>query len=262
MLITRLPEYQQKYIVMVQTYTERVVTLILSMKTNKNKQILARNKPKKKKTNGQDTYRLRVGIGHYYAPESVVVNLTYADLTLNRNNAGSKWNSWRIRMNSVYDPDPLLLTGAVSGFLEWSNFYRKYLVTHFTVDAEISNKDAFAVGITAAPTTADIIAALNTPAACQDLSETPLAIKAKTVSQAGGVDRIKISKTIDLAQFCGNRNAYLDSLQYASLISTNPAQMFYWNWGIFTDTNLANGLFQNTKYTYRVLFTDRISQFA
>lgn len=204
----------------------------------------------------QITYRINTQ-GPSYAPDSIIVDLTYADDQIVRSNAGYKYNYWRIRMNSVYDPDPLVLTGAVSGFTEWANFYRRYLVLSMKVDSTFVNKENFPVGVSAAPSDIDLVALITSPLAAQNMSETPYSIKTKVLSPTGGLDRMSFQKTIDLAKFTGQQGAYDDSLAYSSLVNTNPSTLLFWNFATYSDQNGVNGVFQTTKYTFRVLFTQR-----
>jgi len=224
-----------------------------------------RNQKKGRKTLRQNqndsSYRL-INRGLSYAPDSVVVTLTYSDAAIDRNNAGNKFMYWRIRMNSVYDPDPLVLSGAVSGFTEWAAIYRRYLVLKCEIDSTIVNKEAFPVGVSFAPSDFDLTPVIIGPSTAQDLSELPYAIPTKVLSTLGGQDKLNFRKSIDLAKFTGQRGAYHDSLQYSSLVNTNPSTLLFWNAGLFTDTNMVSGIFQNTKYHYTVLFTERQSLFA
>lgn len=219
------------------------------------KQIVKKGKKNPKK-NSNSSYRL-INKGPVFAPDSVVVTLTYADTTIDRNNPGNRYNYWRIRMNSVYDPDPLVLTGAVSGFNEWAAIYRRYLVLQVTVDSTICNKESFPVGITAAPSDIDLALVISGPGPAQDIAELPYSVPTKLLSPTGGLDRMTFRKTIDLPKFTGQRGAYTDSLQYSSLVNTNPSTLLFWNFTLFSDTNLVNGVFQNTRYQYKVLFTQR-----
>jgi len=224
------------------------------MKTQNKNRKLARNKPNKQ----NQLYRIGIPRNNFsYAPDSIEVELVYNDPSISRNNAGFNYMFWTIRMNSVFDPDPLLLSGAVSGFKEWSQFYNRYLVTEITIDSELVNRDSFPVGLNAAPSDLDIGSLISSAAAAQNVGETPYAIGSKMLSPTGGLDRIKYRKTVDLAKFTGQVGPYIDSLAYSALVVTNPGILLYWNHALFASSNFVNGIVQNTKYKFRVLFTQR-----
>jgi len=227
--------------------------LMISKKQNKKgRKTLRQNQ------NNDTSYRLVTSPrGFAFAPDSIIVDLNYFDSTINRVNVGNKFSYWRIRMNSIFDPDPLLLTGAVSGFVEWAALYRKYTVLSCEVDSTIVNKETFPVGITAAPSDLDLVTIVTGPAAAEDMSELPYAIPTKIISTTGGVDKIRFRKRIDLAKFTGLKEAYIGSTTYSSLVNANPAVILFWNLALFTDTNMVSGVFQSTKYHYRVLFSQR-----
>jgi len=219
------------------------------------------NKRQQQKVKKTPIYRLS-NRGGGYAPDSMIVDLVYDDATINRSNVGNKFIYWRIRMNSVYDPDPLLLTGNVSGFVEWSALYRRYLVLAFKAEVTMVNEETFPIAINAAPSDIDLTTIIISPTTAVDLGEVPLSIPTKIMSSKGGQDKIKLTSYVDLAKFTGQKRAYKDSLTYSALVNGNPSTLLYWNYGAFTDTNLVNGIFQNAKYTFTVLFTERQSLLA
>jgi hypothetical protein len=213
---------------------------------------------KRRNDKNQPTYRVITSPGGFsYAPSGIVVDLTFCDTTITRNNAGARYAYWRLRANSVYDPDPLLLTGPVSGFNEWASIYRRYLVKSVIIDSEMVNKEAFPVGFSFAPSDIDLSTVITSAASAQDLGETPLAVPSKMMSAAGGLDRLRFRKSVDLGHLSGQRGAYTNSLVYSSLVNSNPSILLFLNFALFSDTNLVNGVVQNTRVHFRVLLTER-----
>jgi hypothetical protein len=188
------------------------------------------------------------------APDAVVVDLFYQDPTETRNNAGGLVLSWRYRVNSVYDPDPLLGTGAISGFVEWAAFYDRYRVINFSYDVDIVNMENFPVALTAAPTLLDVGANY---ASTIDLAAFPYGSK-RVLGSNAGQGRSKISGQLDLALFEGSPSVYTDN-NYSSVVNTNPVNIRFMNIGIIPQAALVNGVYISSRMGYRVLFYQRLN---
>jgi len=195
-----------------------------------------------------------------YAPISMTVLLTYVDDITLRNNIGNNFIYWRMRLNCPFDPDPLLLTGAVSGFLEWSNIYRRYIVLNTEVISTVVNNEAFPVAFNAAYSDFDQTASIVSRTSSLNLGET-LQVREKLMSPSGGMDRVQYRKRFNLATLTGNKRAYIDSLTYSALVNANPAvdKQLYWNMAASADSNFVKGVTQMTQYRMKIRFTERQS---
>lgn len=187
--------------------------------------------------------------------DNVVVELRYQDPSLSRSNVGNAICSWRYRMNSTFDPDPLLGTGAISGFNEWAGIYSTYRVIGFRYEIEISNAEAFPIVVTTCPTTSDLGA--NATAAL-DFSEVPYG-KQAMLSAKGGQDRAFISGSLYLPKFFGA--SYLYDSTFNSLTTGNPGTLLFFNVGCVSGTAQTVGTISSVKLTYITSFYRRYNVF-
>jgi hypothetical protein len=186
-------------------------------------------------------------------PDSVLVDLFYQDTTLTRNNVGGLLSSWRYRINSAYDPDPLLGTGAISGFIEWSAFFLHYRVVEFGYDVQLANNESFPLLVLSSPTLVDVGANYSS---MDQFSEFPYGRK-NLISAKGGQDKMRFRGTIDVAKLEGTREALYDS-GFSSNVNTNPAMLRFFNVGFTGGTNvLVNGVMVSIRLRFKTLFSAR-----
>jgi len=188
-------------------------------------------------------------------PAGMRVSLYYLDQTLNRNNAGNAYMSFRYRMNSAYDPDPALGSGALSGFNEYAALFYNYRVLGFTINVSIMNKESFPIVITYTPTVAD--QGLNSTN-CYEFSEMTQYSGQRQCSGSGGQDRARFFKRVNLARFEGTPSWWTDS-SYQSPVTGNPSAIRYFNIGIVAGSNLVNGVTVSVRIRYDVYFFARKS---
>jgi len=188
------------------------------------------------------------------APDGVVVDLYYIDSVQTRNNAGNLISTWRYRVNSAFDPDPLLGTGAIPGFVEWAAFYDRYRVLDFMYDAQFSNLEAFPLQVVAAPSLLDLGANY---ASAVDIPGFPYGTKS-LISTLGGQDRARLSGHLDLEKFEGSPTIYTDN-NYSGVVSGNPTNVRFMNFGLVSDANLVHGVFISMKLGFRTLFYQRLN---
>jgi hypothetical protein len=193
-----------------------------------------------------------------FASDSVLVDLVYIDQTYQRTNNGFAVNTWRMRMNSVYDPDPALGTGALPGYSIWASIYSSYRVIKFHYDVELCNLEATPNDVVVCPTTADVGANYTN---AYDLFANPFA-ESHALSMTGGMDRCKMRGTIDLGNFYGNTLQYVGNDAFGSGVGTNPGTMFYLNIGGVSANNYTSSKGYSTRslFTYTTLFTKRVVQ--
>jgi len=184
------------------------------------------------------------------------VTLAYADNNINRNNAGSKYMYYRFRANSVYDPDPLLGSGAISGFSEYTNFYRRYLVTDIKVTWIVTNLESFPISLVMIPSTIDLATTVTDANDVLDNMENQWSVFRK-VSAAGGMDRAVIRKRYNLPAFHGLKKEYYDSMQYSGLGLANPPVMYFINFMAASTTNFVNGIDSTLQIQYKVRWYER-----
>jgi hypothetical protein len=159
--------------------------------------------------------------------------------------------NWGYR-SSAYDPDPSVLTGSIPGFAEMSNLYMEYCVHGMHMDLQIGNQNTENCIIVAWPS--------NSYQNVNSLSSADLAdysgnVRAKSVvlgpttGQSGG--RMKIHATG--LQLVGNR--FKTDLDYSAPVSTNPAQLYYINIGVYDPVaNFAYGVVVKGRVIYDIEF--------
>jgi hypothetical protein len=193
-----------------------------------------------------------------FASDAILVDLKYIDQTYQRTNNGFAVNTWRMRMNSVYDPDPALGSGALPGYSIWASIYNTYRVIKFSYDVELCNLEATPNDVVVCPTTADVGANYTN---AYDLFANPFAVS-RALSMTGGMDRCRLKGSIDLGNFYGNPLQYVGNDAFGSGVGTNPSTMFYFNIGGVSANNYNTAKGYNTRslFTYTTLFTKRVVQ--
>jgi hypothetical protein len=190
------------------------------------------------------------------ADDTIRVRLKYYDTNMIRNNAGLDYMSWRYRMNSVYDPDPSVATGAISGFNEWAAIYSTYRVLSIEYEVAIANNETFPLQVAVAPTLTDIgLNSVNTA----DLAEIKFA-KYTMLAAKGGQDRIRLRGALRMDMIFGT--SYLYDSTFNSAVTTNPATILYINVGLTGPSPLVNGVTPAVRIWYDVLFYRRQNVFA
>jgi len=179
---------------------------------------------------------------------SSTVTMVYTDSTLNRNNAGSKYLVFRFRANGLYDPDPSLGSGSISGFAEYRGFYAKYLVEKVEVTWRVSNQESFPINVVSGYSESDPGIVLTTPSQVLDMAELPF-VKTAELSAIGGQDRTVVRYLLDLSTCYGNRGEYLNSTAFAGFGNANPGNILYVFFAVASSTNLVNGI--NSMLTVR-----------
>jgi hypothetical protein len=181
-----------------------------------------------------------------FAPSSILVDLTYPDTTLFRTNGGSNIVSWRYRMTSVFDPDPIVLSGAVPGHLEWATFYNNYRVIAINYSIDISNLEVFSVDAFACPSLTDLGANyLNS----NELFGNPYCAQA-LLSGNTAMNRTRLKGHIDIGTLYGNLDWYLGNDAFGGVVTGNPSVNFFLNVG-----GTASGLFTGAGLDYRLTIT-------
>jgi len=161
------------------------------------------------------------------SPNAVVVDLTYPDTVYNRNNVGFSYLSWRYRLGSVYDPDPLVGTGGIPGYTNWATMFNQYKVLKTSFSVDICNLEKTPVDSFVCPTVNDMGA--NIPSSNEMLGN-PYCSQS-SISATGGMDRTRLTGSIDLGSFFGNTTQYLGDRDYGASVGSNPNQQMVLNIG-------------------------------
>lgn len=180
-------------------------------------------------------------------PPAIVVQFVYMDLRID-NNAGSTYTSFRLRMNSAFDPDPALGSGSLPGFTEWSAIYRNYRVLKYEIECEASNNETFPITAIICPSQADL--GLNYTLTAS-LAANPGAVS-KQISPKGGIDKALLRAEVDLGKYYGNEYQWMGNDSFAAAINANPSTLFYMNIGCVAAGNLVSGFTTRTLHRFTV----------
>ena len=164
-----------------------------------------------------------------FASDKLRARLIYQDPTIIRTATGSSQAmNWHYR-SSAYDPDPLLLTGAIPGFAELANHYFEYCVHSMTMELDLGNQNTETIIAVIWPSN---VGQNSNSLTYTDIQEYSGNVRAKS-TLIGGANGYSIGSLRSIAsgeQLVGSR--FRTDLDYSASVSTNPAQMFYLNVGI------------------------------
>jgi hypothetical protein len=155
-------------------------------------------------------------------------------------------------MNSAFDPDPLLGSGAIPGFTEYATLYIAYRVVAFSWSITLVSDELFPVVTYVVP--------LNTDPGAN--SSTGLTLAANPMGQSRALSSIggppcTFQGSLKLANFFGIRGYDTDD-DYNAAINANPSVLLYLACGaqapsVFT----ASGLVVRARLRYCVVFNRR-----
>ncbi len=158
-------------------------------------------------------------------------------------------------MNSVFDPDPGVSSGAVPGHLEWSSFFDVYRVLKCGYTIDISNLEPSPVDTVIFPSQNDLglnysglVEAFGNPYANQSV-----------ISAKGGMDRTRLKGSVDLGKFYGIVSQYIGNDNFGSATTGNPSVFLYLNIGGVNAVNFTatNGLDVRVTLKFTVFYHKR-----
>jgi hypothetical protein len=185
-------------------------------------------------------------------PTTMTVTLNYDDRVIVRTNAGTQTVGWRYRMNSAFDPDVNLGTGAVPGFLEYASLFIAYRVIHFRWQISLANDELF-------PMTTYVVP-LNEDPGANPSNGLTLAANAKGVIRplsAIGGPPARFFGSVNLANFFGLRGYDFDD-DFNAPTNSNPSVPLLLLVGAQTPSVLtASGIVATIRLTYTTVFNRR-----
>lgn len=134
---------------------------------------------------------------------------------------------WRI--NSVFDPDPLISGGTVSGFPQLAAIYQNYRVENFRVRFEVAgNEPGLPLSIGLCFKDAQPSSTVTTYLRAQDALEVDPTTGPHVIGETTG-SSVYRSKwiTIKPSAILGNPRSYMSDTAYASAVTTNPPQVVW-----------------------------------
>lgn len=177
-------------------------------------------------------------------PPRIVRKLNYVDSIYQRNNGGNNYLVYAFRINDLYDPDPLLLTGSISGFKEIMQFYTTYRVMNFKVHLKISNNEAFPLLYGYVFSQTSLVGVIPTRDSAIDALENDYSTRARMISAKGGIDTEEIQSQITPAEVLGDRRQYNAELGYSGQGLASPVIPLFLNLIVASPSgaNIANGV--------------------
>jgi hypothetical protein len=185
------------------------------------------------------------------------VTLIYNDNSVPRNNIGSSYLYFAQRGNGLFDPDPLLLTGSISGFAEWGAFYRQYIVESVTIKWIVCNKEAFPVTVVCAPSNVSLATVITTHQSAVNLGENKLST-VRNLSMASGQDRTIIIKNINWSRYIANPIQYLAGTfsGFGGFAPSNPTVSTFIDFAAYADNVFSAGISSSLRIEYHTKWYD------
>lgn len=193
-------------------------------------------------------------------PSEYYAKLYYNDASTVRNAAGANFLVYSMRINDLFDPDPLILSGSVSNFKEVMQFYTQYKVHKSSIKWSIVNLEAFplSAGIVLSQTNlTGVIASLGD---AQNALENDFTTSIQTISSKGGLDRTTFTFNIfDLCTLVGSKSQYEGDIAYSGQGLSTPSIPLWANFIVWAPTGnvLANGYANSTKLSFYTQFYSR-----
>lgn len=224
-------------------------------KTNKKKRTgTSKNGTKTSKTNSSALH------DHNIMPFSLERNLSYVDSIGVRNNAGGTYYVYATRVNDLYDPDPLILTGSISGFKEIMEFYSNFRVNSVEVDITVSNLETFPITWGLIFSQINLVGSIASSSQAINVLENGLTTGSRMISAKGGIDKDHVKVKVPLVNLVGNSSLYKGDQNYIGSGAASPVRGLFVNFVLVapTSVNLTNGVATMLKLTYGSSFFNRI----
>jgi len=223
---------------------------------NKRQQPTRRSKRPRNNRKAKEAHSTTI---YNFAPTSSRVQLHYTDPTQVRHNSGTTWSVFTMAANDLYDPDPVLGGGSITGFGQWCGLYQKWRVDSVRVEAVFINKEAFPVSVFIHAGLENVTpTSLNT---CIDYSEMPRTSKVFVLgSTTTAISRCRISINVPIGVIYGSEREYIANENFVGNGGASPASpgvKLYIQFLAYSDSNLINGLYTNLRLSYKATFFDR-----
>jgi hypothetical protein len=190
-------------------------------------------------------------------PDSQVVDLGWQDELITYIPGAKAWGSIVYRGNSCFDPQFSLGGQSAYNFSFYAGMYRRYTVIGIRVTATFANLEAFPIIVNAAPSTLDLTTSIVSPSSALDLGEFPWSIKNWTMAAKGGQDRVSYTHNINWGTFIGTKARYMDSINYSSLVNSNPSSAMFYVVSFAASASMETGILVSVNISFRTLFSER-----
>lgn len=214
---------------------------------------------KRQKKNKQKQNQDLVGVNintSTIMPPILTRHLKYSDSTYVRNAPGLNYLVYALRINDLFDPDPAILSGSVSGFKEIMQFYQYYRVTHVDVNVKIANNEAFALMYGGVFSQSNLVGAITSRDDAMDALESVFSSSVRVVAAKGGIDTGELHMKIPIQTILGLPRQYLSDFNYIGNGLASPTIPLWFNLIVCspTGTALTNGYTNATILTLQSQF--------
>lgn len=194
-------------------------------------------------------------------PPRHVANFVYVDSAYVRNNPGNNFLVYSFRINDLYDPDPLILSGSVSGFKEMMQFYAYYRVLNFSANINVSNNEAFDIFYGAVFSQSNLTGVIASRDDAANALENNYAKGPFLLSEKTGMDRGTLKLRVRPSSLLGVPRQYFSDTNYAGSGLATPPIPLWLNFIVYSPTGaaLTNGYTTSTKLYMRSEFFGRLN---
>lgn len=192
-------------------------------------------------------------------PPRIVKTFNYIDDRYTRNNSGALYLVYSFRVNDLYDPDPLILSGGVSGFKEMMQFYTTYRVLSTKIHLKIANLETFPLiyGYVFGQTSlAGVVSGVNDAV---NALENDFSTRGRLLAAKGGIDTDEIQSNLNMGQLLGTHQQYRADISYSGQGLASPITPLWVNLIIASTntTNLINGVATALTFEFNTEFFGR-----
>lgn len=222
-------------------------------KRSKNAKRNNNNRSRRQRRGGR---RARRADNSIIMPNKLLRKLRYVDSAYVRNAPGNSFLVYSFRINDLYDPDPLILSGSISGFKEIMQFYNYYRVLHVAASVSISNLETFPLMYGMVFSQSNLTGSITTRDDAMNALEGPMSSRARMLSGKGGLDRALISRGMNPARILGIPSQYMSDIAYAGSGLATPSIPLWLNFIVASATGaaLTNGYCTTTTLTFHSEF--------
>lgn len=195
-------------------------------------------------------------------PARKLAVLKYSDSSTVRNNPGGTFLVYSMRINDLFDPDPLILSGSVSNFKEMMQFYSYYRVLYSRIIWTVVNLETFPITCGIVLSQTNLTGTIATLADAQNAFENDYATRLHLLSGKGGIDRKAVNTPkYSVGHVLGVPAQYHADLAYAGNGIATPAIPLWANFIVYSATGgaLANGYANNTMLEFETEFFGRLN---
>lgn len=145
-------------------------------------------------------------------------DLSYCDGSDQRNAVALNFFCWAMKLTDVWDPDPLLATGGITGFAEMAAFFLRFIVLWCKIKVSIANREPYPIHVGAVASPTSLVGSIGSRTQALDAFERPGKLFFQELSREQGMDRVQFERKLNPATILGNRQLYRGSGDRKSVV--------------------------------------------